>query len=89
MDEVDKNTAHVRDNNPLDGSQDDKPTENLEGQVSPHFETAPNQKSPQTKRLKVSPTQADVHDSMSNTSLSQTKILALKRKDPTEAFKRL
>lgn len=46
----------------------------------PNIETAPTKETPQTSHKKLEQVQTDVHDSMSNTSLSMTDIIALKIK---------
>lgn len=69
--------------------QPDSPVKTNEEQAMPNIEIVPVTENDQPNNRQPKQTQADVHDSMSNTSLSLEEILALKIKKPTKALKRL
>lgn len=80
----------VQDNiDPKNDSQPEDPTKKNQNQTKPNLETAPILENDQPGNQKPVKAHTDIHNSLSNTSLSQKIILALKRKNHTEALKRL
>lgn len=58
-------------------------------QPIPNVKSVPTKKENQPATVTEKQAQPAIHESSSNTSLSQEEILALKRKNPTKALKRL